>query len=91
MIDEYYLYTFKSTHGAIATETLFKPIGCMVMPVPRAISTSCGIAVRVSPDIMPASVDIFRKESDLEPGEYTVYHIKHDKDADDLKYEVFEI
>ena len=45
MTEEYYLYTFESTHGAIATEKLLKALGCTVMPVPRHISTSCGISV----------------------------------------------
>lgn len=91
MIDEYYLYTFESTHGAISTEKLFKQLGCTVMPVPRAISTSCGIVVRVAPDDMAGSAEIFKKESDLEAGEYKIYHIIHDKDSDDFKYEVYEI
>ena len=50
MTDTFYLYTFESTHGAISTEKLLKPVGCTIMPVPRHISTSCGIAVRVEPE-----------------------------------------
>ena len=81
MMDEYYLYTFESTHGAIATERLFKPLGCIVMPVPRHISTSCGISIRVEPDRLVRSAEIFKEKSDLAAGEYRVYHILSDKPA----------
>jgi hypothetical protein len=79
-LDSYYLYTFESTHGAIATEKILKPVQCTVMPVPRHISTSCGIAVRVEPDRFEESKKIFRAETDLEDGEYSVYRIDNDKD-----------
>ena len=59
MTEEYYLYTFESTHGAIATEKLLKALGCTVMPVPRHISTSCGISVRVAVDKFGSSKEIF--------------------------------
>ena len=58
MTEEYYLYTFESTHGAIATEKLLKALGCTVMPVPRHISTSCGISVRVDVDKFGSSKEI---------------------------------
>jgi len=34
-MEEYYLFTFESTHAAIATEKLLEPAECVVMPVPR--------------------------------------------------------
>ena len=91
MTDEYYLYTFESTHGAISTERLLKPLGCVVMPVPRAISTSCGIAVRVEPDRIGASVDTFRAGSDLTAGEFQIYHIRTDKSQGLFEYEPYAI
>ncbi|MBR0373954.1 MAG: DUF3343 domain-containing protein [Mogibacterium sp.] len=91
MTDEYYLYTFESTHGAISTERLLKPLGCIVMPVPRAISTSCGIAVRVEPDRIEATVDAFRAGSDLAAGEFQIYHIRSDKSQVLFEYEPFDI
>ena len=65
MTEEYYLYTFESTHGAIATEKLLKSLGCTVMPVPRHISTSCGISVRVAVDKFVSSKEIFLGSTDL--------------------------
>jgi len=49
-MDEYYLLTFESTHAAISTEKLLKPAEVTIMPVPRFISASCGISVRIHPD-----------------------------------------
>lgn len=79
MTEEYYLYTFESTHGAIATEKFLKPLGCTIMPVPRHISTSCGISVRVTVDKFDSSKEIFLGRTDLLPDEYHVYHIIDDK------------
>lgn len=91
MKDEYYLYTFESTHGAIMTEKLFKPIGVVVMPVPRLISTSCGIAVRVEPEKLAESERIFREGSGLSDDEFKIYHIVSDKENDSLECEVYEM
>lgn len=91
MIDEYYLYTFESTHGAISTEKILKKVGCIVMPVPRHISTSCGIACRVEPAKFADSVQVFKENSELEPGEYLIYHIQHDKANDKYDFETTEI
>lgn len=90
-MEEYYLYTFESTHGAISTEKLMKPLNCTVMPVPRAISTSCGISVRIQPDKFQESREIFMKESDLSPDEYAVYLIHSDKKAGIFDYEKVEL
>lgn len=92
MIDEYYLYTFESTHGAIATEKILKPVGCTVMPVPRHISTSCGIAVRVEPDKFEASQQNFKEKNDLADNEFHIYHISDDKSdkVNGFKFKPFE-
>ena len=74
-MNEYYLLTFESTHAAISTEKLLKPAGVTIMPVPRFISASCGISVRISPDKKDAAEKIFRNESSLKPEEYAYYHI----------------
>ena len=75
MTEEYYLYTFESTHGAIATEKLLKALAAPSLPVPRHISTSCGISVRVDVDKFGSSKEIFLGSTDLSPDEYHVYHI----------------
>lgn len=93
MTEEYYLYTFESTHGAIATEKLLKPLGCTIMPVPRHISTSCGISVRVTVDKFDISKETFLENTDLLPDEYNVYHITNDKSDKGLgfKFERIEL
>jgi len=73
-MNEYYLYTFESTHAAIATEKLLKPAECRIMPVPRFISASCGISVRIKPEHKPQADKLF-EQSKLAPGEYSYYHI----------------
>ena len=74
-MDEYYLLTFESTHAAISTEKLLKPAEVTIMPVPRFISASCGISVRIRPDKKEAAEEIFRQNSKLTPSDYTYYHI----------------
>ncbi|MBQ6621982.1 MAG: DUF3343 domain-containing protein [Mogibacterium sp.] len=91
MIDEYYLFTFESTHGAISTEKLLKPVGCTIMPVPRAISTSCGIAVRIEPDRLDAALPVFRDGTALTADEYRLYHIRSDKASDLFEHTPVEV
>ena len=87
MTDTFYLYTFESTHGAISTEKLLKPVGCTIMPVPRRISTSCGIAVRVEPEKFDESKKVFLEGTELVPEEYHVYRIEEDKSIKQFDYE----
>ena len=74
-MDEYYLLTFESTHAAISTEKLLKPAGVTIMPVPRFISASCGISVRIHPDKKEQAEELFREGSRITPDEYAYYHI----------------
>ena len=74
-MDEYYLLTFESTHAAISTEKLLKPAEVTIMPVPRFISASCGISVRIHPDKKEQAEEIFRSESNLTTDDYAYYHI----------------
>ncbi len=74
-MDEYYLLTFESTHAAISTEKLLKPAEVTIMPVPRFISASCGISVRIRPDKKEDAEGIFREKSKLTADDYAYYHI----------------
>ena len=65
--EEYYLFTFESTHAAIATDKLLKPVGSIVMPVPRFISSSCGISVRIKTECHEEAEALFREKSKLQP------------------------
>ena len=74
-MNEYYLLTFESTHAAISTEKMLKPAEVTIMPVPRFISASCGISVRIRPDKKECAEEIFRENSHLKPEDYAYYHI----------------
>ncbi len=49
IMKEYYIITFKNTHGAINGEKLLKENGIKVnvMPTPAVITKSCGISIKV--------------------------------------------
>lgn len=48
-MSDYYIITFKNTHGAIGGEKLLKDKGfeILVMPTPTSITKSCGISLRI--------------------------------------------
>ncbi|NLY87198.1 MAG: DUF3343 domain-containing protein [Clostridiales bacterium] len=75
-MQEYYLFTFESTHAAISTEKLLKPAECAIMPVPRFISSSCGISVRIRPDKRKEAEKLFKSGSKLTSADYKYYHIQ---------------
>ena len=83
-MEEYYLITFESTHAAISTEKLLKPAEVTIMPVPRFLSASCGISVRIRPDKSTHAEEIFRSESRLGPEEYAYYHVRINKDTKEV-------
>lgn len=75
-MEEYYLFTFESTHAAISTDKLLKPAECFVVPIPRFISSSCGISVRVRPDRKEEAERLFKSGSKLTTDEYKYYHVQ---------------
>lgn len=77
-MNEYYLLTFESTHAAISTEKILKPAGVTIMPVPRFISASCGISIRIMPEQRVQAEALFREKSDLHPEDYAYYHVRTD-------------
>lgn len=90
-MDEYYLLTFESTHAAISTEKLLKPAEVTIMPVPRFISASCGISVRIQPERRGQAEEIFRAESRLSPEEFAYYHIVNDRASGSVQCDRTEI
>ena len=90
-MNDYYLMTFESTHAAISTEKLLKPAEVRVMPVPRFISASCGIALRIRPDKRDEAESLFKESSALEAGEYAYYHIEIGSGSEDAICEKLEI
>ncbi len=90
-MNEYYLMTFESTHAAISTEKLLKPAGVRIMPVPRFISASCGISIRITPEQREETEELFRKSGDLKPDEYAYYHVQTGKESKEVICEKIEI
>lgn len=97
-MEEYYLYTFESTHAAIASDKLLKSVGSVVMPVPRFISSSCGISVRIAPDQHEAAEKLFAEQSKLKPYvnesddfDYKYYHIRIDKSAGKVDCDLIKV
>jgi hypothetical protein len=90
-MEEYYLYTFESTHAAISTEKLLKPAEVTIMPVPRFLSASCGISVRVRPDMKEKAEEIFKTQSRLTPEEFAYYHVRIDSKTKEVQCERAEM
>lgn len=72
-MDEYYLYTFESTHGAIASHKMLKAeMDAVMMPVLREISASCGMAVRIAPKNRDRSIELMKQNSEVQ---FDLYHV----------------
>lgn len=50
MNNNYYILTFKNTHGAISGESILKDnnVEVAVMPTPTFITKSCGLSIRIN-------------------------------------------
>ncbi|MDO9534397.1 MAG: DUF3343 domain-containing protein [Bacillota bacterium] len=53
-MESYYIVTFETTHHALKFEKTLKGegISLTLLPVPRRLSSSCGIAARFLPDVL---------------------------------------
>jgi len=53
-VESYYIVTFETTHHALRFEKTLKEkgISLLLLPVPRRLSSSCGIAARFLPDVL---------------------------------------
>ena len=90
-MDEYYLLTFESTHAAISTEKLLKPAEVTIMPVPRFISASCGISIRINPEKKEEAEAIFKESSTLSAEEYAYYHVCKKEGSEEISCERMEM
>ncbi|MBQ3404022.1 MAG: DUF3343 domain-containing protein [Oscillospiraceae bacterium] len=71
----YYVLTFDSTHDAISSEKLLKELlPIKVVPTPRVISASCGIAIRVEEELFE-KLKALLDEGRLSGNDYKLYHI----------------
>lgn len=69
----YYLYTFESTHGAIASHKLLKDsMNAVIMPVLREINASCGMAVKVMPENYEKSLELMTSNM---AGDFSLYFV----------------
>lgn len=79
----YLVLTFESTHAAMAAQKYFKDkVRHVVMPVPRCISASCGIAVRVEPDEQSSLIAALGDGFPVEKQSYRVYAVDAQDNAE---------
>ena len=70
-----YVITFRSTHSAITAQSILKgSVSFQVMPVPREISASCGIAIRLISKELSKARELLL-DSQLEAEEYELYEL----------------
>lgn len=68
-MDCYCVVTFQSVSYALRFEKLFLSLGkdLKLIPVPRAVSSSCGIAARISKELLPDLESLYLSgEAELE-------------------------
>lgn len=87
MIEKFYLYTFSNTHGAIAAEKILKEAGATILPVPRVISASCGISVRIRLENIDLARRLMEEQTSLGPEEYSLYYMTRNKETKETKAE----
>jgi hypothetical protein len=76
-LKDYCIFTFISTSHALKAERVLKEAAAdfLIMPTPREISTSCGLAVKVAPgDQKPCYEILINKQVQVE-GIYQVTEI----------------
>lgn len=73
-LKEYGVFTFKSTAHALKAERVLKNASAefLMMPTPRQISTSCGLAVKVFSDTMPTYHEILLNNRVEVDGAYNI-------------------
>ncbi len=61
----YTVFTFVSTHHALKAEQVLKQekLKSMIIPVPRRVSSLCGLAIRVDKDLRAAAEDVLRAKA----------------------------
>ena len=72
----YLALIFESTHAAMAAQKHLKGrVRHAVMPVPRCISASCGIAIRVEKPEQAMLKEALREGFPVDAKSYTLYYI----------------
>ena len=74
-MDDYCAITFPNTHSALQAEKTLQETGkvpFVIMPVPRLISSSCGLAIKIPPDSLHESVEIMKNSGTAIEGAYRI-------------------
>ena len=83
--NEYGLFTFKSTHAAMAAQKALKgSVNFQICPVLRMISASCGIALRLSMDDVEKSKKLL-EESKIDKKMFDTYCIFSENGCQNFK------
>ncbi|NMC28200.1 MAG: DUF3343 domain-containing protein [Syntrophomonadaceae bacterium] len=77
-LKEYGVFTFISTSQALKAERVLKQasIDFLMMPTPREISTSCGLAVKVASEDLGESSEVLRQNRVQVDGAYQVSQLQ---------------
>lgn len=77
-LKEYGVFTFISTSQALKAERVLKQasIDFLMMPTPREISTSCGLAVKVASEDLKKSSEVLRQNRVQVDGAYQVSQLQ---------------
>ena len=70
--EEYDLFTFDSTHAAIAAQALLEDFSPIVMPTLREIRASCGMSLRLCPEKRDKALSRMRESADS----WQLWHVK---------------
>lgn len=74
-MDDYCAITFPNTHSALQAEKTLQEAGnvpFVIMPLPRIISSSCGLSVKIAPDSLEETVAIMKNSGTVIEGAYRI-------------------
>lgn len=73
-MENYYVATFYSTNYALKCEKTLERenLNIKLIPVPRQVSSNCGLAARFSPDSLPVFLDLCKEGTIEVEGVYSV-------------------
>jgi len=73
----YYLVVFDSTNQAIAAQKLLQDLDVTVMPTLREISASCGMSLRIRPELAQAAAERLRCSAVTD---WRIYQVLQDRE-----------
>lgn len=84
--EEFNLISFESTHMAIKSEKLLKDVNLdiRIIPVPREITSSCGLSLRINPINYKEAKEILDKNHIVFSGCYLIKKIGLKKEILDI-------